>query len=144
MAPKDDDAWKRYRDREDEKEDEDFGKPGKHGQVGKPGSAGTFTSEKLDELVARAEPMIDQLGNLYNMFASGAERAAPTERRLRFTQCAGSDFPSPSVFFNARLASLSARLLRARGTCASWKPSNSRRSFSTRSARRASRPFLIL
>ncbi|MGZ3709841.1 MAG: hypothetical protein ACXVBC_13050, partial [Bdellovibrionota bacterium] len=41
---------------------------------------------KFEELVARAEPMIEQLNNLYNMWASGAEKIPPIERRKQLDQ----------------------------------------------------------
>lgn len=86
MAPREDEAWKRYRDREDEQEDDNLETPGKHGVPPKAGTLGHISSGKLDELINRAEPMIEQISNLYNMFASGAERSPPTERRKQLEQ----------------------------------------------------------
>ena len=43
-------------------------------------------SEKVIELLKRAEPMIEQLNHLYNMFLSGAEKLPPNEKRKQLDQ----------------------------------------------------------
>lgn len=44
------------------------------------------TGDKFIELIERAEPMIEQLNTLYNMYAAGAEKLPPTERRKQLDQ----------------------------------------------------------
>ena len=44
------------------------------------------SGEKYEEQLARVEPMILQLNNLYNQFIAGAERSPPTERRKQLDQ----------------------------------------------------------
>ncbi len=87
-----DEDWKRRRKREDE-DDEDkveLSLAQKRGAVAQPGAmpskSGSLPSEKLDELLQRAEPMIEQLNNLYAMFFSGVEARAPIERRKNLDQ----------------------------------------------------------
>src|SRR4051794_29085650 len=90
MARDDDDGWKRRREREQEREEEDERerlaklegvKPGK-ASTGSPGSP----DDKLSDLISRADGMIEQVNNLYNMFAAGVERLAPVERRKQLEQ----------------------------------------------------------
>jgi hypothetical protein len=38
-------------------------------------------AQKMESLIVRIEPMIDQITNLYNQFGTGVERLPPTERR---------------------------------------------------------------
>jgi hypothetical protein len=42
--------------------------------------------EKLEELMGRAEPLIDQLNALYQMYIAGVESRPPTERRGHLDQ----------------------------------------------------------
>lgn len=81
---REEESWKRRRSREDEADQEEK----KHSPVKKRENekSSELTSEKLDDLIQRAEPMIDQLNNLYNMFAVGVERLAPMERRKQLDQ----------------------------------------------------------
>lgn len=48
--------------------------------------ASSASTEKVLELLDRAEPMIQQVNSLYNMFMSGAEKLPPTERRKQLDQ----------------------------------------------------------
>jgi thiamine kinase-like enzyme len=41
---------------------------------------------KIDELIARAEPMVEQVNNLYTQFVAGVERLPPLERRKQLEQ----------------------------------------------------------
>lgn len=95
-----DDAWKRFRDREDEEEEEELDlRSRRMGTTAAPTAPASKTKtvtphktgvagggDKFDELMQRSDTMIDQLNNLYNMFASGAERIPPTERRKQLDQ----------------------------------------------------------
>ncbi len=85
MAKEDDEAWRRRRDRELEREQEE--EEEKEHQLNESSSKPVGPStDRFEELIKRAEPMIEQLNNLYNMFISGAERLPPTERRKQLDQ----------------------------------------------------------
>jgi hypothetical protein len=73
-----DDAWKRRREREDE-EDEKASSNSK-------GTSLSVAHEKFDELITRAEPIIEQLNHLYQMFVLGTEKLPPLERRKQLDQ----------------------------------------------------------
>jgi DNA repair exonuclease SbcCD ATPase subunit len=38
-------------------------------------------TQKIEQLISQAEPLIDQVNNLYNQFATGVERLAPVQKR---------------------------------------------------------------
>jgi hypothetical protein len=38
-------------------------------------------TQKVEQLMSQAEPLIDQVNNLYNQFATGVERLAPIQKR---------------------------------------------------------------
>jgi hypothetical protein len=38
-------------------------------------------AQKIEELIHRVDPLIEQVNNLYNQFATGVERLAPAEKR---------------------------------------------------------------
>lgn len=89
-----DDAWKRYRDREDEAEAEAEATGSTHINKGKDGLSDRSNpkiekaglADKFDDLIQRADPMIEQLNNLYKMFAAGVETLPPHERRKQLDQ----------------------------------------------------------
>jgi hypothetical protein len=62
-----DDAWKRRREREDE-EDEKASSNSK-------GTSLSVAHEKFDELITRAEPIIEQLNHLYQMMPKSTPAA---------------------------------------------------------------------
>jgi hypothetical protein len=98
MMARDDDPWRRQREREEERERElqqeaqnKTGKPEltrnlRPDQLLREAKGGS--SEKLQELLDRGTPMIEQLNNLYNMYFSGAEKRPPIERREQLDQIA--------------------------------------------------------
>lgn len=43
-------------------------------------------SAKIDELILRGEPMIEQVNNLYVQYVAGVERLPPNERRKQLDQ----------------------------------------------------------
>jgi transcriptional regulator of heat shock response len=45
-----------------------------------------ISTDKIDEMLARAEPMIEQINHLYQMYFSGVERKPPVERRSQLDQ----------------------------------------------------------
>jgi hypothetical protein len=87
MARDDDDyrERKRRRDEEDDKEREKELLGRTDGVIRKSDLSGV-SSEKVDELILRAEPMIDQIQGLYNQYLSGIEKHPPNERRKQLEQ----------------------------------------------------------
>jgi hypothetical protein len=82
---KDDDPWKRFRDREDEREEplrptknrDSSGRriPESESENYAPGT------DRLTHLLQQIEPMIEQLNNLYNQYLGGVDKFPPIERR---------------------------------------------------------------
>jgi len=95
--------WKRRRDREDEAEQEEALKKNSSQTLGSTSREGAIPSEKFDEFIQRAEILIDQLNNLYNMFAAGAEQLPPAEKRRQLDQLmvtlTYTGKPTPSMLF---------------------------------------------
>ncbi len=95
---KHDDPWRRLRDKEDD--EEDGGLTSRHGVAQTPKDS---SNEKLVELIQRAEPMIEQLNNLYNMYFAGAEKRPPIERRSQLDQLMATlqlmSKPTPALQF---------------------------------------------
>lgn len=91
MVPRDDDPWKRLREREDEENDDSSSLAAKRGAV-RPGSGQPQAASegKLDQLLEQAGPLIEQLNNLYNQYFAGAERNPPNERRKHLDQIMAS------------------------------------------------------
>jgi len=87
-----DDDWRAKREREEEKEQEWENAKSKKQDGGSSTLGGGRPqipdggSEKLDELIERGEPLIEQVNNLYNQYFSGAERLPPVERRKQLDQ----------------------------------------------------------
>jgi hypothetical protein len=115
MMPRDDDPWRRLREREEEEAAEKQQvKPNPKG-VSPPGralrpdeiarEAKGGSAEKLVELIERGTPMLEQVNNLYNMYFSGAEKRAPIERRQQLDQIAQTvqlmAKPTPTLQFRA-------------------------------------------
>lgn len=78
---------KRLRQREDERDAEEIAikqvkKLGVSAQEANQISGG----DKFLELILRAEPLIEQLNNLYNMYFTGVEKIPPIERRKQLDQ----------------------------------------------------------
>lgn len=82
----DSDAWRRLREREDAEERErEKASDREEAQANRPGFK---IPQKLDaelarieELLDRAEPLIEQLENLYKIYLAGIEKRPPIERR---------------------------------------------------------------
>ena len=109
MMPRDDDPWRRLREREEEEQAEKNLTPQKGGKALRPDQAALeakgASSEKLIELIERGTPMLEQLNNLYNMYFGGAEKRAPIERRQQLDQIAQTvqlmSKPTPTLQFRA-------------------------------------------
>lgn len=82
---KDDNAWKRYRDREDE--DAAAGSLTLHqkrtagGSSSAPEQQATHSTDKLDRMMEQATVLMEQVGNLLKMYVQGIERLPPNEKR---------------------------------------------------------------
>ncbi len=82
-----DNDWKRKRELEDESEELDKAiKVGRTLDSPSPRLDSNPTEEKIIELMDRAEPLIDQLNTLYNLFKTGTEKLPPLERRKQLDQ----------------------------------------------------------
>ncbi|MEO5968487.1 MAG: hypothetical protein ABIQ95_01060 [Bdellovibrionia bacterium] len=85
MSEDEDKIRKRQREREDEQD-------ARHSEEKSQANAKLglnnkeVIGEKLDELLLRADPLVEQLNNLYNIYISGAEQIPPTERRKNLDQ----------------------------------------------------------
>lgn len=78
-----DDPWKKFRDKEDERTPaqsppERLGDP--KVRLDAPPSP---ARDNLDPLIRQAEPLIEQLNNLYNQFIAGVDSRPPLETRKR-------------------------------------------------------------
>lgn len=88
MAKDGNDARKRRREREDEQEVERLSGPGSGPGGDRAQGAGTSggESERLTQLLERADPMIEQLDSLYMQYMAGVEWRPPLERRKQLEQ----------------------------------------------------------
>lgn len=83
---------RRERDRQEERQGERRDEPGRDGADGDPSSQSgentglTDLSKKIDELMRRAEPLMEQVNSLYNQYAAGVEQRPPVERRKNLDQ----------------------------------------------------------
>jgi hypothetical protein len=87
MVPSDDEEERRRRRREREDEEEREAERKREAElhgISKPSEEGV--DNRFRDLVNRAEMMIDQVNTLYNIFASGAERLPPIEKRKQLDQ----------------------------------------------------------
>ena len=62
-------------------------------------------SAKIDELLRRAQPLIEQINSLYTMFMTGVERLPPLEKRkqldMMMTQLQSTPKPNQTYGFKA-------------------------------------------
>lgn len=125
MASENEDSWKRRRAREDreDKEQEEQDVQNELGDLSSKVTSQTqqkekekkinYSSGKLDDLIKRADVLIEQLNHLYKMFATGIELRAPIERRSQLEQVMLSiqmaNKPTPATLF--RWSSIQSRYL---------------------------------
>lgn len=86
MGRRDDDAWRRLREREDAEDREREDASDREEELAnRPGFKIPQKSDaelaKIEELLDRAEPLIEQLDNLYKIYLAGIEKRPPIERR---------------------------------------------------------------
>lgn len=89
MIPQDGESFRKRKEREEEREaelraeEEELKKrQGLSQQVG----SVSGTTEKINELIQQAEPMIEQLNHLYQQYFIGTEKKPPLELRKRLDQ----------------------------------------------------------
>jgi hypothetical protein len=77
-----------------------------------PESAGA----KIEELIHRAEPLIEQVNNLYAMFTSGVERLPPHEKRKQLEQLMATlqSMAKPNTTYSFRVSTLNTRYVTMR------------------------------
>jgi hypothetical protein len=107
-----DDAWRRFREREDEKENdsEPQGLREKRLNTGPtPTQAGpgpTVQTQDVDKLIQLIEPLIEQVGNLYAQYFAGVEKRPPLEKRRLLdswvAQLVNAPKTTPSTQFRAQ------------------------------------------
>lgn len=83
---RDDDPWKRFRERE--QEDKSLNKKPSARNTGpiQKGEPAPSPKDPLSDSIHRAETMIDQINHLYQMYLAGVERTAPLERRKQLNE----------------------------------------------------------
>ncbi|MEK6705597.1 MAG: hypothetical protein AABZ06_07400 [Bdellovibrionota bacterium] len=107
MPDEKEEGRKRRRQRELELEKEHENTPPKHleqkHQV-------EFSHTKIDELLKNAEPLLEQLNNLYNMYCSGNEPRPPLEKRQQLEQIMTmlKRIEKPTAFYQFRYNTIQA------------------------------------
>jgi len=90
VAKDNDEAWRRMREREDERDEEErkeiLERALKSGGKGGGDTLSGASGAKFEELAHRAEPLIEQVNNLYQMYATGLEPRPPMEQRKMLDQ----------------------------------------------------------
>lgn len=81
MARDEDLKSRRRREEKEEEEAKATALEKANPRLGGSGIGAALDSNQLAELMARAEPMIEQLNNLYNMYVAGVEKRPPLEKR---------------------------------------------------------------
>jgi len=96
MGKRDDQDWRKKREREDEAEAEHLTRSLK--KAGVPQGTGGPPVSKLEDLIEKIPPLIEQVNQLYNMYLSGVEKRPPIERRQYLDQCIAQlgAFPKPT------------------------------------------------
>ena len=94
--PRDDDPWKRFRDRNN------ADKPNLSLSRAKAISDGMVdgpVTADLDETIQKLEVMTEQLNNLYNQYLSGVEKRAPIEKRRQYASLVQilQNLPKPTL-----------------------------------------------
>ena len=85
MAKDRDEDWRERKRRRDEEDEAESGAV----PQGREEISGA-SSEKVDELLLRADPIIDQVHGLYNQYLAGVESRPPIERRKQLDQLMAS------------------------------------------------------
>jgi hypothetical protein len=68
--------------------------------------------EQINELLSQADPMVDQLNNLYKMFSTGVERLPPTAKRAQLESIIArlAQIPKPNATYAFRVNALTLRV----------------------------------
>src|SRR5690242_1099870 len=98
---------RREREEEDEREQEEAQAKARKGETSKNTVSGISgpPEDKIHEFLQRADVLIDQLNNLYNMYTAGAERLPPNEKRKMLEQLMvtiqSTGKPTPAIQFKS-------------------------------------------
>lgn len=102
-------AWERMREKQEAREEEERRGLTQETHIRMPQGApanvklGQTGDPLVVELMNRAEIMIDQIQNLYNMYVAGLERLPPTSQRKQLddvvTKIMASPKPTPALLF---------------------------------------------
>jgi hypothetical protein len=111
---REDDAWRRFREREEETDNKEEGLSLKErrtaGAVPGPGAGGKpqpgrVITSPLDRQLEQAQTLIDQVGALLKMYVAGIERLPPTEKRKQLEaiiiQIQSAAKPTQAIQFRA-------------------------------------------
>jgi hypothetical protein len=81
-------AWQRWDEKENEREEETSKEAARRESKGiqAPTAPQGVEGDRLLAAMDRADPMIEQLNNLYAAYIAGADRIPPTERRKQLDQ----------------------------------------------------------
>ncbi|MGK5081986.1 hypothetical protein WDW37_01680 [Bdellovibrionota bacterium FG-1] len=101
----------RRREREDADQDEDKKEQEASKKFSYEGTGGS--TDKLIELIKRAEPLIEQVNGLYNQYVAGVESRPPIERRKHLDELMVSiqGLPKPTPAYQFRYQTLNASYL---------------------------------
>lgn len=107
-----DDAWRRFREREDEQDANQEAptlreKRLNTGLAPKPGAASAAVpTQDIEKLIQLIEPLIEQVGNLYAQYFAGLEKRPPVEKRQLLdssvAQLVATPKTTPSMQFRAQ------------------------------------------
>lgn len=111
--PKAKDAWSRFRERDQEREEENKGTS--EIEIGaKPARADGQASGEgpVLDLISKAEVLVEQVQNLYHMYVSGLERLPPITQRKLLEDISAKILaaPKPTASLSFRAGSFSTKL----------------------------------
>lgn len=104
-------AWERMREREKEREEEERADLSRETRIQMPNGAPATSARSngpsgeplVIELMARADVMMEQIQNLYNMYLAGLERTPPVTQRKQFddliVKVGLAPKPTPALLF---------------------------------------------
>ncbi len=96
---RDEDPWKRFRNRQGaEKPNVSFTRA----KAASDGMISSSTSVDLGEIIQQLEVMMDQLNNLYNQYFAGSEKRAPIEKRKQLNSLLQKLQDAPKTTLQAR------------------------------------------
>lgn len=101
---RDDDPWKRFRDRDEEREREareeaerQSARPGQSSASEPFSGGGTEIAAKAEDIIKRVPILLEQLEHLYRQYATGVLERPPVEERKRLDQMMVTLFNLPKA-----------------------------------------------